>query len=288
MVELERGCKMQSSSSSAARQTCSPFATLLFSMSLILAASATVRAGVDEVLFTVELAAPDSRLAIVDKQTGAIVQWFPQQSDVLIDGMAYDPSTDTLFGFDPGDGLYAIDRATGSFALVGSQSSANIGGLAVHPTTFDLFGISVFGGSLWQIDKMSGVTTLIEPAADDLGLAHGLTFAADGTLYASDTSGEGISSLFTIDPMTGDASFVSAIDRDFIVGLAFDFSGVLFGSDNGTHSLTTIDKDTGTATTIGPYGGFFHNSLAFVPEPATLTLLAMGVLAVATRRRRSI
>lgn len=260
-----------------------------FSVALVLCVAVTPSTAAEpdeEILYTVELWVGYSHLATVDKATGAVLETFPNQADRLIDGMAFDPSTDTLFGFDPGDGLYTIDRATGAYAAVGSGAGMNIGALAIHPTTFELFGLGVFGGALWQIDKTSGIPTSIDQTPGELGTAHGLAFSADGTLYATDTAGTGLTHLFELDPSTGNATFVSDIDRDHVVSLTFDTSGVLYGSDNGTNSLITIDIDTGTATTVGPYGGLFHNAIEFVPEPGTLSLLIVGAWAVARRRRR--
>ncbi len=255
-------------------------ATCLVALACSLAISprAEVRAG--EVLFTVELTGSASHLARVSTQTGSIVQTFAPQPGIVIDGMAYDASSDILYGVDGGDALYSLDRTSGAFTQIGAASPVNIAGLAVHPTTFDLFGISVIGGALWSIDKGTGVASFIGPTIGDLGFGHGLTFAPDGTLFATDTAAVGTTALYTVDPQSGHASFVADIDRDLVVGISFDTAGVLYGSDNATNTLITIDPLTGLSSTVGPYGGFKHNAIAFVPEPSTLVLLGLGVWAV--------
>lgn len=252
----------------------------------LFAMAAADTANAAEKLYTAEISPSGSHLATVDPTTGAILHQFPNQGGVIIDGIAYDSSTDTLFGFDGGDGLYSLDRLSGAYTPVGSGSPVNIAGLAIQPTTFDLFGISINGGSLWSIDKTTGAATLIGPPIGSLTFGHGLAFAPDGTLYATDTSGAGTSSLYTLDLLTGDAVLVGEIDRDVVVGLTFNASGVLFGSDNGTNSLITIDRFTGVANTVGFYGGSKHNAIEFVPEPTTLLLLAAGAAATLRRRKQ--
>src|SRR5687767_2154789 len=71
-----------------------------------------------DLLYTVETTFSDSHLAEVNPATGAIVQTFPTQTGVLIDGMAYDSSTSTLFAFAATEGLYTINTTTGAFTPV--------------------------------------------------------------------------------------------------------------------------------------------------------------------------
>jgi hypothetical protein len=244
-------------------------------------------------LFTVETGFDDSALAEVDKATGAILNVYQVQQGLLIGGLAYDHSSNTLFAagtYALGNGrqgaLYTVNTTTGGFSLVG-DAEPWISGLAVQPGTFQLYG-ATFEGDLYTVNKATGAATLVGSDHDDLDFVHGLDFSPSGVLYAADTGGAATSKLFTINPSTGDATFVATIDRDYVVGLAFDAGGALYGSDNSTSSLITIDTLSGGATTVGPYGSTGgHSSLAFVPEPGTWAMIVgAGLIGLAARARR--
>ncbi|MCO6458330.1 MAG: Ig-like domain-containing protein [Pirellulaceae bacterium] len=214
-------------------------------------------------LFTVENATFDSNLAELNPATGQVTSTFPTQSGVLMSGLAYDSSTSSLFGFDAFNGLYRINTTTGGFTPIGS-SSAGINGLAVQRGTFDLFGITG-GGALYRVNKTTGATTFVGSSGAAVSTVHGLAFSPGGTLYASDTVGTGTSNLLTINPATGARSMAATINRDFVVGLDFSSAGVLYGSDNGTDTVITINTSTGAATTVGPFGNSKgHNTIAWV------------------------
>ncbi len=167
----------------------------------------------------------------------------------LMHGLAYDKSTDVLFGvygMYKGDGLYQIDVSTGNSTLIGSIGHFytnyynTVHGLGVHPLTNDLYGI--IGGptsvsALVRINKTTGSGTFLHEYS--IPNMAGLTFLADGTLYATDNwSGK----LYTLDILSGSTQFIG---------------------------------DTGLGNALGLTG---------VPEPATICLLGLGGLVL--RRRR--
>ncbi|MCH7995106.1 MAG: PEP-CTERM sorting domain-containing protein [Planctomycetes bacterium] len=236
--------------------------------------------------FTTELRA--TQLAYLDKSTGAVIQSFAFQSDIELQSAAMDDADSTLyawstFGF---VGLGSVDTTSGVFTPIG-PGSAQIGmsALAIHPATGELYGMT-WPGALFLIDKSNGATALIG-SDPSLQFAHGLAFSPDGILYASETRGHGIASrLSTIALDTGQASFVGTIQRDFVVSLDFDMDGILYGTDNGEDQLGIIDTSTGWWTDVGSLGTDRGFAIAFaVPEPTTVTVLALGALFL-TRRRR--
>ncbi|KYK20274.1 hypothetical protein AYK24_10245 [Thermoplasmatales archaeon SG8-52-4] len=62
--------------------------------------------------------------------------------------------------------------------------------------------------------------------------------------------------LFSINPETGEQSQIGAFGSsvNYMVGLAFDSEGTLYGWDLGNDKLWTIDTDTGDATEVGSLG----------------------------------
>src|SRR5262245_11908578 len=208
-------------------------------------------ASADVQLFTTETGVNNTNLAEVNWHTGVVISQFPQHNGFIVDDLAYDPSTDRMFGYAPNSGLYSINRSTGAFSLI-AGGALNIRGLAIQPTTFALYGISL-SGTLFNLNKTTGAATVIG-SDSDFGTVHGLAFDALGKLYASDTTGAGTSGLFIVDPETGSAVHTATIDRDFVIGLSFHPDGTLYGTDNGTKTLITIDTDTGFATTVGSFG----------------------------------
>ena len=111
-------------------------------------------------------------------------------------------------------------------------------------------------------------------------MGSGLAFSASGQLYTSNGNG----SLYQLDSSTaagtpiGSGSWVG-------VGLGFSPTGELYAS-NGGGKLYQLDLATGSGTLIGA-GGWVGAGLAFepIPEPATASLLALGMLGLAIRRR---
>ncbi|MHC4107314.1 MAG: NHL repeat-containing protein, partial [Planctomycetota bacterium] len=191
-----------------------------------------------------------SRLEMIST-TDCVTEFFPPLNDVPIVGTAYDESTGTLFGTDalpPGLGLYTIDTETGATTLVGLTDDPPLRfySLAIQPETFELFGLTL-EGELWVLDKMNAAATYIGADLDAFNFAHGLAFSPSGTLYATDTVSitPSSSELFTIDPNTGEATIVATINLNFLVSLDFAEDGTLFGVDNGTDRLVTIDVASG-------------------------------------------
>jgi hypothetical protein len=137
----------------------------------------------------------------------------------VIDNLSFlpEPCGYTIYGTDAGQGnLFTIDQNTGERSIIG-QMDAGGPSLAIDPTT----GIMYAGGSggndsLYTVNKNTAETTLIGSSGLGFAAIPALEFAPDGTLFAS-------------------------------VNIAGN------GGTGGDH-LATIDKETGVATVIGPYG----------------------------------
>ena len=142
--------------------------------------------------------------------------------------------------------------------------------------------------NLYQFDISTGLTTLVAHTADALS---SIAFAANGTLYGL---GQGDGNLYVVDPTTGATTLVGNAGLTIgspVGALTFGTNGALYATfDDTLYSLSTT---TGLATAIGDPNlqtGFasisglaFANatlppSLSAVPEPASMLLLASGIV----------
>ena len=117
-----------------------------------------------------------------------------------------------------------------------------------------------------------------------------LAFDQQGTLWASTTGTGpgGVSQLYTIDPSTAVATFkVNTNHVSIFSDIAFrPEDNTLFGIDNGSGKLYTINTTTGAATPLAGATGD-GTGLAFgVPEPASAAFVSVGLSVSLLRRRR--
>lgn len=209
--------------------------------------------------------------------------------------------------------LIRIDPNTGGLASNIGLITAGVGGpgisiadLAIQPGTGVLYGIEsreAAGGlgppfgNLYTIDRSTGVATLI----GSTGLENAsLAFASDGTLYATsaavnpaDPFGPLIEvQIATLDPATGKV-LTQIPTSTFYAALAFDQSaGLLIGGNGSGDTLLSgdifsINPATGNQIAhLSETGLDFVGDLDFrpVPEPSSLTLVAIGVVAALSGR----
>ena len=154
-------------------------------------------------------------------------------------------------------------RALVLAALVAFSALAGLSWRAAEaaPGTGTLLGTDAVFGNLIRVDPATGAGAIVGPT--DIGLpVPALAVQKDtGVIYAG--TGGGLPLLFTLDKATGAATFVGDTGLGLAAIGALDFSpnGTLYASvnivgDGGTGSdhLATIDKATGAATVVGPFG----------------------------------
>jgi len=210
---------------------------------------------------------------------------------VSIGGMDF-ASDGTLYGWDGGSQsqLVTINPNTGFVTRIGTAQNVSIAGL-----TFDdndtLYGVDPLTNQLVSINTTTGAVTPIGAANSISADLSALAFDPDSSnLIGSDFT---LDRLLTIKPATGvelaQVSLTSPFSNPFLRGLAFDDDGNLFGADN--RQLVSISS-AAVETVISPFNTPFGNgvtALAFgpIPEPATLTLLAVaGAMLPLLYRRR--
>ena len=213
-----------------------------------------------------------------------------------------------LYGLGSSSRLYTIDPNTGAATQIGSgQFSTILNGstFAVDngPSGFQV--VSSLGQSL-LVDRSTGVATLqTSPAYAAADPFFGLTPAisalafnsANGTWVAGDSLEN---SLAAFNPGTGALNTIGLVGIDFSPANGLDFSdasGVLYLASPATSSgpqadLFAVNPITGSASLIGLIGLPGDDILirgltvASVPQPSSLALLAIGGLLIGFLRRR--
>ncbi len=190
--------------------------------------------------------------------------------------------------------LFTLDPATGAAILIGSAGLPGIteGDLAWDPATRKLHGLySLEGGSrlMFTLDPLTGAAQLLPNSLP--GDPSAMAFAGPD-LYVFDAA---LKRLLTVDPATALVRQVTAIPLTFgsAMGMAYDPDRSVFfvvdGESGAERNLRTLTTSGGPVVTVGPTGrptGFA--GLAFIPEPASALLLALGAALVLTGHRRTL
>jgi len=107
-----------------------------------------------------------------------------------------------------------------------------------------------YTGALWKIDPENGDMESIGGGGTGLnGLAYN---PVNEKLYGASSNGS-TGGLWLIDIETGEQEYVGDfVNSVWMIAIAFDADGVLYGWDINPDYLYTIDTDTGEATAVGP------------------------------------
>lgn len=186
---------------------------------------------------------------------------------------AYDPSSQLVEGpvyFDPSD--------PGTITQIAPTTSTDFiaGGTWTSDGIWYGSEYGVYGNrNIWTIDNETGAMTLIgsyyPPALNLNGLAYD---PITDTMYGcSDTE------LYTIDMTTGTSTLVGPFGLSlpsYMIAIAFDDKGNLYGEEITTDSLYQIDTSTGLSSLIGELGINIHygQDMAFDNNTKTLYLSA--------------
>ena len=253
-------------------------------------------------------------LDIIDQTTGAVTPVGHPAGVSKLSGLAF-LSSDILFGStingnggfppplpnSPTSDLVQINPSTG--VLIKDIGLIHLGGtalqiadLAIQPGTGTLFGISASSagdfsaaGNLYTIDKTTGAATLVGATGDFFGA---IAFAPTGALYMNSADLDNMGNLVntqlkTLDP-TNAHTLTAVATLDPPGALAVRADGTIFAGNGDAGKIYTINPLNGQETTVGNTGLNFVGDLAFqpAPEPMSLALCAVGLLALALYRRR--
>ncbi len=202
---------------------------------------------------------------------------------------APDITSNTLLKIDPTTGL---GTPVGTF-MTATGAPVKMVSLAFDNVTSTLYGNTSngFDGSpdrLFRIDPNTAASTLI---GGGIGFndVFALGFNNAGKLYGVSNATH---QLLLIDTTLGSGGVVAPVGPQSIFDIASrPEDDVTFAVNAFTNELYKLDLGTGATTLVGTHTVPTHNmvGLAFgpaVPEPGTLTLLALGAALTALRRRR--
>jgi V8-like Glu-specific endopeptidase len=153
-------------------------------------------------------------------------------TNLIVNGLAYDPIARVLFGWIQSSGqLVTINTSNAAVTLVGSANAGtNIGGLEFDQVNQVLYGVDDRGtGSvLVTINPATGAITTIGALGSGIVDCNGLAYSSENAaLYTIDASTEG---LLRINPATGLATVVGS-------------TGGVFGASSGLAFATKCPGD---------------------------------------------
>jgi uncharacterized protein YjiK len=212
---------------------------------------------------------------------------------VGVQGLAYDSSTDTLYGAGTAspNPLITINTATGAGTVIGTGLGLfccdGVTGLAYDSLGDTLYGVDNLRDHFVSIGRTSGLGSVIHELDTQGPLSLTYDSLRDTLFAVSDNTDE----LLTISK-TGVESIIASIGLSNVRGLAYDpFTDTLFAVNTiSTDNLLTINRITGAVTDLGEIGFSDVTGLTFVqvvPVPASAWLLgsALGLLGWMRRRK---
>jgi hypothetical protein len=192
--------------------------------------------------------------------------------------LCFDPFESVLWSTNDGT-LLRIDPSTFAVTTVGQASVDDVDGLAIQPSTGNLFGITYGGNDLVRIDKSDAATVIVNGDLEPGSRLEDLAFDSTGRLYVLTSR-----ALVEVNPATG-----RRISRVFLTG-ATSLEGLVWDAPRATFlsaadrdnskDLVTINRTTGAVEFVSPTlnSGFKDiEALAFVPGPPIVPV-AMSAL----------
>lgn len=195
-------------------------------------------------------------------------------------GFSYRHADGLVYAGSSSGDIWTIDLSTGQATEVGDTGLIFIRGIVFSPIDGTMYGMG-FGPNLYEINPETAEATLLGTVPD---LDEGLAAGPDGMLYGITP---GTDNLLVIDPVSlSTTTIVSDLSKP-LSNLTFTPDGRLFGVNWGSGSVYEINPITGDADLfVNPPG--HQNALIgifSIPEPTSVSLLAMGVYPLLSRRR---
>ena len=222
----------------------------------------------------------NQQLVTIDTATGAGTAVGDIEGELFdrLHGLAYDPSTDTLFGVtDFGSGetidhvtsLVRVDRDTADITFIDGFGFDGSEALAFESQSGLLYGVESDTDLLITVQPVDQSSTTVDPIG--VTTIVGLTHDVNGDrLFGTDGS-----QLFLIDRAAATGTFLGTIGFTDVSALAFDrATDTLYAADTALDQLLTLNPANGAATVVGPFDGPFAFgdvvALAFDPVGGTL------------------
>jgi hypothetical protein len=213
-----------------------------------------------------------STFGIIDLSNGAFTQIGPTYAPGYL-GIA--TVSGTVFATDGINNLVSIDRTTGIPTVIGNSGVALVSAAA---SGGPLYGVGYPDNNLYSVNTGNGAATHIGPTG--LPVISGFfanSFSVSNTaLYYTYEDSSNVSSLYTLDPTTGNATLVGLTGTTNLVGSGFIDNTLYAFSPN---AIYTIDTTTGAASFVTNTSVEMFGATA-VPEPTGFVILACGAACV--------
>jgi WD40 repeat protein len=221
-------------------------------------------------------------------KTGAFVDNFTSERPSFpYAGLIFGPEGNLYTATETYENVYRYNGQTGAFIdefLSGGNNMATVG-LAFGPDD-NLYVSNIFNKSIDRYDGNTGVFIDEFVSSDDTLTIYpiGLVFGPDGNLYASGNSG-----VYRFNGSTG--TFIDEFVTSGSGGLGLPIN-LTFGPDNNLyvcnfndHEILRYNGQTGDFIDVFASGGGLDRAadLVFIPEPASLSLLLAGCIALLKR-----
>jgi hypothetical protein len=191
--------------------------------------------------------------------------------------------------------LYSVNTSTGALTSIGSSGDFYEGGFGSTLTGLYAVGYASGGSTLdlFSINASNGSATDLGSTGIGLGSWRDIS-TNSSTLYFGDGA-----DLYSLNLTNGSATLIGAFGGSAEMGSLVTVGGTLYGADDVSNVIDTINISNGAATAGDSSGGSVWGLApdplpssstppSPIPEPASWSLLGMALCALAFGRRSSI